>query len=87
MLAVPGCTLSHRVPKPDAVVAALKITARVRLDAALAAPDADAVQVNLLEQVLDDNTARMDEGVLSVEVPAYGLVTVMVGSMRVPRTP
>ena len=33
MLAVPGCTDSHRVPKPDAVVAAEKITARVRLDA------------------------------------------------------
>jgi len=33
MLAVPGCTDSHRVPKPDAVVAAEKITARVRLEA------------------------------------------------------
>ena len=33
MLAVPGWMLSHRVPKPDAVVRAEKITARVRLDA------------------------------------------------------
>ena len=32
MLAVPGWRDSHSVPKPDAVVAALKITARVRLD-------------------------------------------------------
>src|SRR5512135_2367345 len=32
MLAVPGWLDSHRLPKPDAVVSALKITARVRLD-------------------------------------------------------
>src|SRR5262249_52359695 len=32
MLAVPGWRDSHSVPKPDAVVAALKSTPRVRLD-------------------------------------------------------
>jgi len=32
MLAVPGWLESHRLPKPDAVVSALKITARVKLD-------------------------------------------------------
>ncbi len=33
MLAVPGWMDSHKVPKPDAVVAAEKITARVRGEA------------------------------------------------------
>ncbi len=32
MLDVPGCSDSHRLPKAVAVVSALQITARVRLD-------------------------------------------------------
>jgi len=53
--------------------------AQVRLDPVLAAPDAPAVQTDLLERPLTQNTARLTDGVLHVDIPAHGLVTVRVG--------
>jgi alpha-mannosidase len=54
-------------------------TARMRLDATLAPSDAPAVQTDLLERPLAESTARMHSGVLSVKLPAFGIVTVKVG--------
>jgi alpha-mannosidase len=54
-------------------------TAQVRLADILAAPDAPAVETDVLEVPTAHSTARMAEGVLSVDVPAYGLATVRVG--------
>jgi alpha-mannosidase len=55
------------------------ITARVRLGAALCAPGAAAIETDLVEQPLATNTASLADGVLSVDVPAFGLVTAQVG--------
>jgi alpha-mannosidase len=54
------------------------VTARVRLDTALAAPGSAAVQTDVMEQPLTVNTARMTGDVLEVSLPAYGMATVVV---------
>ena len=54
-------------------------TARVKLDPALAPPNAPVAQTDILEQPLAENTASMADGVLSVEMPAFGMVTVKIG--------
>jgi alpha-mannosidase len=54
-------------------------TARVRLSRVLAEPDSAAVETDILEQPLDENTATMDGDVLSVTIPAFGVATVKVG--------
>ena len=51
-------------------------TAQVKLDPALCPATAKATQVDLTEQPLATNTARFEQGVLSVEIPAYSLVSV-----------
>ncbi len=56
-----------------------KTEARVRLSRALAAPDAPAVETDLLERPLAQSTARMEGEVLAVTVPAFGIATVKVG--------
>ena len=53
-------------------------TARVKLDACLAAPDAAAVETDVLERPLKNNSAKMAKGTLSVKVPPFGMVTVKV---------
>lgn len=53
--------------------------AQVHLADALAAPDAPAVATDAMEMPLSQNTAHMAEGILTVEMPAYGQVTVKVG--------
>jgi len=53
--------------------------AKLLLAPSLAAPDAPAVETDLMEQPLAESTAKMQEGALTVEVPAHGLVTVRVG--------
>jgi len=53
--------------------------ARVKLDTALVAPNATAVQTDLLEHPLPVNTAKLIDGVLTVAVPAYGMATVQIG--------
>jgi alpha-mannosidase len=54
-------------------------TAQVRLSEALCPANAPAEEVDLVEQSLTVNTARMTDGVLSANIPAFGLVTVKVG--------
>ncbi len=54
-------------------------TAGLRLHPALAAPDAPAVQTDVLERPLPANTAAFHNGVLTVDLPAFGMVTVQVG--------
>ncbi len=54
-------------------------TAQVRLDTALGAAGAEAMQVDLAEQPVLENTARFGQGVLRVDIPAYGVATVMIG--------
>jgi len=54
-------------------------TARIRLDTALAPANAQALETDLLEQPLAQNTAQMEENILSVAIPAFGLVTVKIG--------
>jgi alpha-mannosidase len=52
--------------------------ARVRLDPAFAPPGCRAVETDLLEQPLAQNTARMDGDTLVVKMPPFGIATVMV---------
>ena len=53
--------------------------ARMKLDAALAPANAPAVETDVMEIALSKNTAVLKNGVLSVELPAYGQVTVKIG--------
>jgi len=52
-------------------------TAKLRIDEALARPDASAVEVDLLERQLSENTASMTGGILQVDLPAFGIATVL----------
>lgn len=54
-------------------------TAEVRLSSALARSGAMAHETDLLEQLLSTNTARLSGGILSVQIPPFGIVTVKVG--------
>ena len=53
--------------------------ARLRLAADLAAANAPAVQTDVLERPLPQNTAKMAGDVLEVQIPAHGMVTVKIG--------
>ncbi len=53
--------------------------AEVRIAAGLFAADAPVVETDTLEQPLAESTASMSGGVLSVNVPAFGIVTVKIG--------
>jgi len=53
-------------------------TARVKLDPCLVAPDAAAMETDILERPLKTTSARMVRGTLSVKVPPFGTVTVKV---------
>jgi len=52
--------------------------AQVRI-ADLAKAGAKAVETDVLERPLKQNSARMDDDVLNVRVPAYGQTTVKIG--------
>ncbi len=54
-------------------------TAQIELDATLVPEGAPAVECDLLERPLESNTARFENGVLSVEMPAFGLKTIKLG--------
>jgi alpha-mannosidase len=54
-------------------------TARLRLDKTICPAGACAVETDTLEQPLARSSARMRRGVLSVRVPAFGVVTVKIG--------
>lgn len=49
---------------------------KVKLDDVFRA--SEAVQVDLLERPVETNTAEIDDGKLRIEVPAYGIVSVLV---------
>ena len=51
-------------------------TARVKFDASLVAPNAKAVETDVMEQPLKTSSAKMAKGTLSVKVPAFSTVTV-----------
>jgi alpha-mannosidase len=55
------------------------VRARIALDGALVPANAPACETDLLERPLTSNTALMENGMLSVSVPAFGLVTVRIG--------
>ncbi len=54
-------------------------TAKVTLHNSIADNNAVAIQTNILEEALTTNTAKMTGGILSVDIPAYGMVTVKIG--------
>ena len=53
-------------------------TARVKFDECLAAPDAAAVETDVMERPLKTNTAKMAKGTLSVKVLPFSMATVRV---------
>jgi len=54
--------------------------AQVRLAEALATRGCEVVETDLLERALDDNSARIQGDVLSVDVPPFGIATVKITS-------
>ena len=54
-------------------------TARVRLADALCPANAPAVETDVVEQPLAHSSAHLQGGVLSVDIPAFGMVTVKIG--------
>lgn len=54
-------------------------TARVRLADALCAANATAVETDVVEQPLAHSSAHLQGGVLSVDIPAFGMVTAKIG--------
>jgi hypothetical protein len=54
------------------------VVARMKLDEAFVPAGASAVECDVLEQPLAESTAKMKQGVLSVRMPAYGMVTVKI---------
>jgi alpha-mannosidase len=55
------------------------VTAKLRLDESLVDHEADAVECDVHEQPVRKNTAKFAKGVLSVEIPAFGMTTVRIG--------
>ena len=55
------------------------VRAEVRIDKALARPNAPVARTDILERPVEPNTAKMVAGLLSVDVPAFSLVTVRIG--------
>lgn len=53
--------------------------AHMRLADALCKPDAPAIETDVMEQPLAHNTAALQNGVLSVDIAPYGMVTVKIG--------
>ncbi len=54
-------------------------TAKLRLAEALCQPNAPACETDVMEQPLAHSTAAMHDGVLSVDIAPFGLVTVKIG--------
>ncbi len=59
-------------------------TARVVLDPSIIGEAAGVVETDVLERPLAKSSARLDEGVVTVDIPAFGLATVMVGRLPQP---
>jgi len=60
-------------------VAGKATTAHVRLAPEFLAGSVAAVALDMMERPLEPNTARLADGLLEVELPAYGICTVNVG--------
>ena len=60
-------------------VAGEATTARVRLAPEFLADSVGAVALDMMERPLEPNSARLEDGVLEVDLPAYGICTVRVG--------
>jgi len=56
-----------------------KTEARVALAPELVGKGATAIEVDTLERPVDGNGARLEDGALVVEVPAYGIAAVQIG--------
>jgi len=54
--------------------------AKVRISPFLADPDSEAVETDLLERPLAQNSARMEGDVLTVSIPPFGISTVKLGA-------
>jgi alpha-mannosidase len=54
--------------------------ARVALAEGLCPAGAKAVEVDTLERSLPENGARIEDGILLVNLPAYGIATVRIGA-------
>jgi len=54
-------------------------TARVLISPSLVPEGTPVVETDLLEQPLDGSTARFSDGVLEVDIPAFGIATVRIG--------
>lgn len=53
--------------------------ARVHFDPSLVKPDSSAVEVDLLERVISERTAKMECEILKVMVPPFGITSVKIG--------
>ncbi len=53
--------------------------AEVQMDPSLIKPDSAAVETDILERPIPNNTAKLEGGVLKVSVPAFGITTVKIG--------
>ncbi len=53
-------------------------TAIVRLDPSLIKPNMVAMQTDILERPISGNTARLDNNILKVDIPAFSIVTVKI---------
>jgi alpha-mannosidase len=58
--------------------AGLQTEARIRLSDLIAKPNSPAAEVDLLEQPLEGNSARMEGDVLAVQIAPYGIASVLV---------
>ena len=53
--------------------------AEIRIDPSLAETDSEVVELDLLERPIRKERAKMEEGLLKVQVPSFGITTVMIG--------
>ena len=53
--------------------------AEVQMDPSLIKPDSAAVETDILERPIPNNTAKLEGGVLKVSIPAFGITTVKIG--------
>jgi alpha-mannosidase len=53
--------------------------AKISLNNCIATANVTAIQTDVLERPLAKNTASMKDGILSVDIPAFGMVTVKIG--------
>ena len=60
----------------------IPVSARMRLSDVYCHPEAQALEVNILEEPLAQNSASLQDGILHVDLPAYSTVTVKIFSLE-----